>query len=314
MKLFKIFAPVALSLGAAFPAMAQGELTCWYNEAGQGTGADSGTHGGSVGQVVQDRPGHSPPSSGDWYWAYVLAADQWTDGNSCPPALDMSGYQSATTVQDPAAADVSRGELTCWYDEAGESAGADSGNRTNAPLYESVQNTLGGGGGPWIYVLGDGEWTDGNSCPDSISVSGAVGPAAPGTMPNATLTPGYGTVDLTAGFTPDPYQVNLYAGGIIASDGAIAECYAGWIAEGPDFRLNFTATTNPQLTISATSDSDTTLVIQDPRGNWVCNDDTNALDPAIVFSSPVSGQYNIWVGTFGAPRIYPPATLSITEY
>lgn len=310
MKLFKIFAPIALSIGATFPAVAEGELTCWYNEVGQGTGADSGTHGAPVGQVVHDRPGHNPPSSGDWYWAYVLSAGQWTDGNSCPPALDMSGYQAP----DTSATDVAGGELTCWYDEGGQGVGADSGNYANAPLYESVRNTAGGGGGSWVYVLGAGEWTDGNSCPSSIDVSGAAGPSAEGTRPDPNLTPSYGTVDLTAGFTPDPYQVNLYAGGTIASDGVIPECYAGWIAPAPDFRLNFTATTNPRLTISVTSDSDTTLVIRDPAGNWVCNDDTNELDPAVEFSSPVSGQYNIWIGTFGAPRIYPPATLSITEY
>ncbi len=141
------------------------------------------------------------------------------------------------------------GELTCWYNDQGQSAGADSGNYLNAPLFQSVQNTRGGGGGPWVYVLGAGEWSDGNSCPESIDVSGTVSASPAGTTPNYALPPTYGSVDLAAGFMPDPYEVGVYAGGTIASDGVLAGCYAGWIAEAPDFRLNFTAGTNPRISI-----------------------------------------------------------------
>jgi serine protease Do len=213
-----------------------------------------------------------------------------------------------------ATAALAEGELTCWYNNQGESAGADGGNWLDAPLYESVQNTRGGGGGPWVYVLGPGEWSDGTSCPESIDVSGTISEAPAGTTPNYALPPTYGSVDLAAGFMPDPYEVNLYAGGTIASDGVLAGCYAGWIAEAPDFRLNFAAGSNPRISIQVYSGEDTTLVINDPSGGWHCNDDSDGLNPNVTFTSPSSGQYDIWVGAFGGAGIFPPATLRITEY
>jgi hypothetical protein len=213
-----------------------------------------------------------------------------------------------------ATAALADGELTCWYNDQGQFAGADSGNFANAPLHESFRNAQGGGGGPWVYVLGAGEWSNGNNCPENIDVSGTISASPAGTMPNYRLPPTYGSVDLAAGFMPDPYEVGVYAGGTIASDGVLAGCYAGWIAEAPDFRLNFTAGANPRISIQVTSREDTTLVINDPSGGWHCNDDSNGLNPNITFSPPSSGQYDIWVGTFGGAGIFPPATLRITEY
>jgi hypothetical protein len=61
------------------------------------------------------------------------------------------------------------------------------------------------------------------------------------------------------------------------------------------------------------ADADTTLLISDANGNWICDDDGGAvfLSPALGFDNPPSGQYDIWVGTFGGSPA--PASLNISE-
>jgi hypothetical protein len=113
-----------------------------------------------------------------------------------------------------------------------------------------------------------------------------------------SLQPTFGTVNLNSGFTPDPYTVAITAGGMIAN--------------APDFRLNFSAGSLP-LYISAYSSADTTLVVNGPDGSWYCNDDTNGLDPALAWGSPQSGQYDIWIGTYGTNSDLASSTLHISE-
>ena len=60
------------------------------------------------------------------------------------------------------------------------------------------------------------------------------------------------------------------------------------------------------------SDADTTLVVNKPDGSWICDDDTNNRDPAISMTSPMSGQYDIWVGNYNGTDT-PNATVYVTE-
>ena len=55
------------------------------------------------------------------------------------------------------------------------------------------------------------------------------------------------------------------------------------------------------VAISTTSDADTTLAVRAPNGEWLCNDDSNGLNPMVSWEHPRSGRYQIWVGTFGEP-------------
>ena len=71
----------------------------------------------------------------------------------------------------------------------------------------------------------------------------------------------------------------------------------GGIAEAPDYRIDFAAG-QYVLQFYVRSNEDTTLVINAPDGSWYCNDDTDGFDPAVFFQSPMSGQYDIWIGTF----------------
>lgn len=124
--------------------------------------------------------------------------------------------------------------------------------------------------------------------------------------------PTYGTLNLSAGFRPDPQTVNVQSGGNINAQNLSSAC-RGFIANAPDVRLNYQAG-QFQLMISADSSADTTLVINGPDGSWYCDDDggNNGLNPLIQFNNPQSGQYDIWIGTYGSATLQP-AQLYISE-
>lgn len=129
---------------------------------------------------------------------------------------------------------------------------------------------------------------------------------------NYRLNPTYGTVNLTGGFTPDPYVVAVQSGGNINAQNLSSSC-RGYIANAPDVRLNFRPGSLP-LIISVASSADTTLVINGPNGSWYCDDDggANGLNPAIRFNNPQAGQYDIWIGTYGNSSLQN-AALNISE-
>ena len=126
---------------------------------------------------------------------------------------------------------------------------------------------------------------------------------------NFNLPPAYATLNLSAGFAPDPVVVNVVAGGNIDARRLGGNC-VGMIANPPDVRLNYRAGGFP-LFLSARSNADTTLVINLPNGQWLCNDDFQGLNPGVVLQNPPSGQYDIWVGTFGSQTA--PAQLLVSE-
>jgi hypothetical protein len=127
------------------------------------------------------------------------------------------------------------------------------------------------------------------------------------------LNPTYGGVSLVTGFSPDPYLVNLQSGGSINAAQSIGGSCRGYVANAPDFRLNYSAGNILPLIISVSSGSDTTLVVNAPDGRWYCNDDGGqGLNPSLRWNSPMSGQYDIYVGTYGSAS-YRNATLSISE-
>ncbi len=141
-------------------------------------------------------------------------------------------------------------------------------------------------------------------------VSGAPGGAG-GEGMNRDLDPLFGTVDLNAGFTPDPFVAEVEAGGPINAEG-VGETCNGYVTAAPTYRLFYQPGTFP-LIFSVLADGDTTLVIADPNGTWFCGDDTDEdLNPVVTIEAPVPGQYDIWVGTYGPGEPFP-ATLRISE-
>ena len=128
-----------------------------------------------------------------------------------------------------------------------------------------------------------------------------------------SLAPTYGTVALASGFSPDPYAVSVQSGGSIDSSSSIGGACRGFVASAPDVRLNFTAGSLP-LIISSGSSADTTLVVNAPDGRWYCDDDSGqaGMNPMVRFNTPASGQYDIWIGTYGSSSLQP-AQLHISE-
>lgn len=139
--------------------------------------------------------------------------------------------------------------------------------------------------------------------PQWTAVAGAPDIAAP---------PIYGTLNLVNGFSPDPTTVALQAGGPDDASLLGPECWGYINNAAPDVDLNYTAGGGLPLNIYVSSDSDTTLVINQPDGSWVCNDDYDNVNPMVSLANPQSGLYNIWVGNWDGSGIVD-ATLNVSE-
>ena len=137
--------------------------------------------------------------------------------------------------------------------------------------------------------------------------------ATPALAQNFELSPTYGEITLQAGFADDPQTIAVTSGGNIDAESEIGgECY-GYIADAPDYRLNYQAGSYPLLiaAMGSAAGHDVTLVISMPDGSWACDDDSfEDGDAAFLFENPPTGQYDIWVGDWedGAD-----ATLVISE-
>jgi hypothetical protein len=143
----------------------------------------------------------------------------------------------------------------------------------------------------------------------------AIAPPAAGfRQPNVTASPAFGEISLKTDFDPDPWRVQLTAGGNDFLDGKLGVDCKGYIdAAQPDFVLNYSAG-KYDLFFYADSDADTGLIIRTPDGNWVCNDDglNRGLDPTVQILRPKSGKYGVWVAVIETPNTSP-ATLLISE-
>lgn len=76
----------------------------------------------------------------------------------------------------------------------------------------------------------------------------------------------------------------------------------GWVAQSPDFELNYYKDANYSLELRVVSNCDSVLLINDGDGDWFFDDDSNgnsANDALLRINNPASGTYDIWIGTFG---------------
>jgi hypothetical protein len=146
----------------------------------------------------------------------------------------------------------------------------------------------------------------------SILLAGisVAGPAS--AQPDPSQDPLAGTVNLDVGFEPDPHVIRVQAGGAEPASSVGRECQ-GFVSVSPDVRLVYQAGDLP-LIISADSNADTTLVVNAPDGRWYCDDDggRSGINPSIRFNNPLSGAYEVWVGTFEEGDTKP-ARLHISE-
>lgn len=129
-------------------------------------------------------------------------------------------------------------------------------------------------------------------------------PTPPPTEPPDTLNPDgdpyFGGRDLAAGFLPDPFITTMFGGGGIdlTTAGVGAGC-AGFVNTVPDYVIGWTGQSN-RLRIFYLSTGDSTLLVQTPSGQFVCNDDFDGLNPLVDISGPAEGEYRIWIGSYDA--------------
>lgn len=122
---------------------------------------------------------------------------------------------------------------------------------------------------------------------------------------NSGGNPTYSSSNLTSGFSPDPVEVSMTAGGDVdvTSLNVAPEC-RGFTATNPDYAINWSGS-GSLLRVFFTSDGDTTLVVRTPSGQFVCNDDFRGLNPLVDIPNPTAGTYEVWVGTFGSNEFIP---------
>jgi hypothetical protein len=128
------------------------------------------------------------------------------------------------------------------------------------------------------------------------------------------LAPNFGSTELTAGFSPDPFDQILTSGGSIDASYLGDDC-RGWATAAPDFDITYTAGGMSLLRFYFVADAaeDTTLIINAPDGQWYCNDDApGTIDPMVDFTNPQEGLYDIWVGSFTEGELIE-GTLYVTE-
>lgn len=109
------------------------------------------------------------------------------------------------------------------------------------------------------------------------------------------------TISPEAGFPLDPFLVSVQAGGPVTAS-TLSEACQGYISDAPVVTADYQGEAD-MMKVFFYSDNDTTLVVQTPDGDYLCNDDTSSLllDPTVAITQPVTGTYNVWVGN-SVPR------------
>jgi len=131
------------------------------------------------------------------------------------------------------------------------------------------------------------------------------------------LPANYGEETLDSGFLPDPFSLSMVSGGSVDVDGLGEPGCTGYATTNPDLQVSWGGSTS-LLRFYFVADNpgdDTVLIISDPYGNWVCDDDYNypdVRDPMVDFDPGESGTYDIWVASYVAGESVT-GTLYITE-
>ncbi len=117
---------------------------------------------------------------------------------------------------------------------------------------------------------------------------------------NPADVPHYGRAALAPGFSPTPLTVDLLSGGDVAVKPLrLGPNCLGYAASAPDYVVELQEPFE-RITFLNASQADTTLIINLPNGSWSCNDDTNGLNPALVYFNAPPGAYQIWIGSYAA--------------
>ncbi|MEL6960549.1 MAG: hypothetical protein AAGL89_16520 [Pseudomonadota bacterium] len=128
--------------------------------------------------------------------------------------------------------------------------------------------------------------------------------SAAAACPDWRFNPTYGAYSLSQGQLNQGQSLTLVAGGSIdwancphirvgSDDGP------GWFEQAPDVRFFVNGVEGRNLTIRITSACDSALLINTGTASWYYDDDdAGNLDAQIVLTRPVSGQIDVWAGTY----------------
>ncbi|MEL6215451.1 MAG: hypothetical protein AAFQ99_07230, partial [Pseudomonadota bacterium] len=162
-------------------------------------------------------------------------------------------------------------------------------------------NATGGRIDIWVGVSGS-ETCDATLILDSLNTGSSSNETAETTTSGAcpTVTQRgyelqYSNADLN---TEQSYT--LTAGGEINMSDCLDVPGGGYLAEKPDFTLEYSGESNRDLRIQASATCDSTLLVNRPDGSWTFDDDTNSTDPEVRIANAGSGRYDIWVGTISS--------------
>ena len=116
--------------------------------------------------------------------------------------------------------------------------------------------------------------------------------------------PTYGTFDLSRAMVEQGQSLELVAGG----SSNIANCsmsrttdMAGFLERAPDVRFQLSDVEGLRLRIwvAAAQNCDTVLLLNGGTIDWYYDDDdAGDMQASIVLTRPVSGQLDVWVGTY----------------
>lgn len=108
---------------------------------------------------------------------------------------------------------------------------------------------------------------------------------------------------LAPGFTPDPFEIAVRPHGTLhVADLRLGAGCRGYVGAQPDAILRLSGA-SPFLRLfvrASGAGSDLTLVVRDPGGRFLCNDDAipgRNTSPMVDLYQPRPGQYDVWIGT-----------------
>lgn len=131
---------------------------------------------------------------------------------------------------------------------------------------------------------------------------------------------------------PDPYSSGVYSGSGLTPEASLlavtrdaetevsvggtvpnpvaGDACAGFVSASPSASF---ASSADVVSFLASSDSDLTMTVRTPSGDWYCSDDYDGLYPGIEVSSGGDGEYSIWLGTFSPLTTRESAQLLVRE-
>ena len=172
----------------------------------------------------------------------------------------------------------------------------------------------------WVGTYSSGDYASGTIYVTEADLTPAdVGGSLPGGSGGLDLglEPTYGSATIGDNSSPDPLMVDISSGGNVdVSLIGLGQDCTGFAAIAPDFRFTYAGSASRLRVFYVAADgSDTTIIINATDASWYCNDDdpvSGTTNPMAEFTNPGTGQFDVWVGTYGSNNLTS-GTLYITE-